>query len=157
MTLTELLFGRRPDESGLKVIKSAPRGAVLKAVTTRPGGPEIRAEKAIRDGLVETGGGKLSYRAGKDYVVEHESGGRAVVRADIFEKLYRPLGAGRYAKRDDVVLHYFTLPRPVLVRTLEGLQRANAGDWIMKGVAGELWPVPASDAGEKYIEIGTAH
>lgn len=157
MSLTDLLFGRRPDETGRKVLKSPPRGADLIAVRPRASADEVRAEKAIRDGVIEAGGGKLSYRAGKDYVVEHADGRRAVVRADIFERMYRPLGDGRFSKRDDITLHYFTLSEPVMVRTLEGLQRAEPGDWIMQGVAGELWPVPAEQAERKYVAIGTAH
>ncbi len=36
----------------------------------------------------------------------------------------------------------FTKPDPgaVFIRTLEGEMRANSGDWIIKGVKGELYP-----------------
>jgi hypothetical protein len=30
---------------------------------------------------------------------------------------------------------------------------AEAGDWVMQGVAGELWPVPAAKALSKYEPI----
>jgi hypothetical protein len=42
------------------------------------------------------------------------------------------------------------LNRRVLVQTLEGPQVAHPGDWIMQGVAGELWPVPHEKARQKY-------
>ena len=63
---------------------------------------------------------------------------------------YARTGDSCYTKRSDVVLRCFTLDRPVMVKTLEGLQRAAAGDWIVEGVAGELWPVPRTKALAKY-------
>lgn len=155
MSLTTLLFGRRPDD-GLKTVKALPRGVDLQCVRARADSEVIRAEKAVRDGVIDVGGGKLRYRAQRDYVLEYADGSRSVARADIFERTYRPLGDGRYAKRDDLELRYFTMPKPVMVRTLEGLQRAEAGDWIMQGVAGELWPVPPERAERKYEACGTS-
>jgi hypothetical protein len=37
-----------------------------------------------------------------------------------------------------------------MVHTLEGDQKAAAGDWIVQGVTGELWPVPREKALKKY-------
>lgn len=31
--------------------------------------------------------------------------------------------------------------RPIDIQTLEGVMHANAGDWIIIGVEGEMWPV----------------
>jgi hypothetical protein len=56
-------------------------------------------------------------------------------------------------KRPDLVLRYFTLNRAIMVATLEGPQRAAAGDWIIEGVAGELWPVPRDKALTKYEPV----
>lgn len=156
MSLATLLFGRRPDD-GLKVVKSPPAGALLRCARAREGGETVRAERAVRDGVIETKAGKLRYEAARDYVLEYPDGARAVVRADIFERTYSSLGDGRFEKRADLQLRYFTLPKPVMVRTLEGFQRANAGDWIMQGVAGELWPVSPEQAQRKYEDCGTAH
>jgi hypothetical protein len=39
------------------------------------------------------------------------------------------------------------------VKTLEGDQQAKPGDWIMQGVAGELWPVPREEALRKYEPV----
>ena len=98
---------------------------------------------------MKTAQGKLQARGG-DYIVTYEAGDQAVVRADIFEKTYEPDGVGIYKKRSDIVLRYFKLKRPALVHTLEGEQRAEPGDWIMQGVAGELWPVPEEKTLQKY-------
>lgn len=92
----------------------------------------------------------LKARGGKDYIIDYGGGDRAVVRGDVFELTYARNSDGGYVKRPDIVLRYFTLNRPVMVETLEGPQRAAAGDWIMQGVAGELWPVPVKKALAKY-------
>ena len=110
----------------------------------------MRARRAEADHDVTTAHGMLRARGGKDFVVTYERGDRAVVREDIFEKTYEPDGIGAYKKRSDIVLRYFTLQRPALIDTLEGEQRAEPGDWIMQGVAGELWPVPQEKALHKY-------
>ena len=40
------------------------------------------------------------------------------------------------------------------VETIEGTLSANAGDFICRGVAGELWPQQAKTLREKYIPSG---
>lgn len=86
-------------------------------------------------------------------IVDHGGGDRSVVKCDIFERTYEPLGGGLYRKRSDIVLRYFTLEEPATIETLEGLQDAEPGDWIMQGVAGEMWPVPRDKALEKYQPV----
>ncbi|MBI3966598.1 MAG: hypothetical protein HY329_13270 [Chloroflexi bacterium] len=46
---------------------------------------------------------------------------------------------GRFRKRPVVVDAYQT-PVPLEIETLEGVMRAEAGDWIVTGVAGERYP-----------------
>ncbi len=89
-------------------------------------------------------------RGGKDYVLAHGPGDHSVVRRDIFQATYEPVGGGLFRKRTDVILRYFTLKHRVVVQTLEGAQAAKPGDWIMQGVKGELWPVSPDKAREKY-------
>lgn len=148
MNIVSLLFGgrREPREH----ITEAPFNAQWRAVRAKPNQPPIRARLAEADTTVRTAHGELSARGGEDYIVTYELDDHAVVRRDIFERTYEPIGSGLYQKRTDVVLRYFTLDRPVMVETMEGDQRADAGDWIMQGVAGELWPVPREKAAEKY-------
>lgn len=147
MGVMELLFGAEPQLSD--EIDAPPRGVRLRRVRPRAGSA-TRAWRAEADCDIETSDGVLHARGGEDYVVAHTPEDRAVVRGDIFEVTYEPLGGGLYRKRSDVALHYFTLNRPVIVQTLEGPQRAAPGDWIMQGVAGELWPITPDKAREKY-------
>ena len=35
---------------------------------------------------------------------------------------------------------YDPIPRQAIIKTLEGEMRGNIGDWIIKGVKGELYP-----------------
>lgn len=147
MGLLQFIFGSRPRSRDL--IDEPPDNVEWRLVRPRPGTP-VRAWRAEGDCKVETGKGALKARGGKDYIVDYGDGDRAVVRSDIFERTYERIGEGRYARRTDVVLRCFTLERPALVTTLEGAQRAEPGDWVVEGVAGELWPVPRAKTLEKY-------
>lgn len=40
----------------------------------------------------------------------------------------------------DLVLRHAPDTREILIPTLEGIMVASAGDWIIRGVAGELYP-----------------
>lgn len=112
--------------------------------------PAKRAWLAESDANVHTEHGVLRAKAGEDYVLAHGPGDHSIVRRDIFEIMYQPLGGGLYRKRTDIKYRYFTLKRRVVVQTLEGPQAAKPGDWIMQGVKGELWPVSPEKAREKY-------
>ena len=149
MNTDEVIFGSTPFAQSPLVIKTAPRHARWHEVRAKPDRERVRARRAEANHEVKTAQGKLQARGG-DYVVTYESGDQGVVRPDIFEKTYEPDGIGRYKKRSDIVLRYFTLERPALIHTLEGEQRAEPGDWIMQGVAGELWPVAQEKALQKY-------
>lgn len=148
MNAFELVFGARPDRRS-PLIGRAPRGARWGCVRAR-GEETVRAWVADHDQKIENGGGALKARAGKDVIVENESGEHAVVRRDIFERIYAPVGEGRFRKRRDIIYRYFTVDRPVRVKTLEGPQQAEPGDWIMEGVDGELWPIKRDKALQKY-------
>ena len=151
MNLGEVIFGARPSFArSPAIIKAAPRHARWRQVRPKEDGERVRARRAEADHDVATAQGKLRARGGEDFIVTYEGGDRAVVREDIFEKTYEPDGIGVYKKRSDIVLRYFTLERPALIHTLEGEQRAEPGDWIMQGVAGELWPVAQEKALQKY-------
>jgi len=147
VNLLEFVFGARP--RALDVIGVPPHSVEWRRIRARPS-PPVRARRAEADCVVETGQGGLKARGGKDYIVTHADGARAVVRGDIFDRTYASSDDGSYVKRTDIVLRCFTLDRPAMIETLEGLQRAEAGDWVVQGVAGELWPVPRSKALSKY-------
>jgi hypothetical protein len=92
----------------------------------------------------------MRYRAGKHYLITRHDGEQAVVKRSVFERTYQARADGQFEKRTDVTYRYFTLPHTVIVATLEGPQRADAGDWIVQGVDGELWPVKPDRAAEVY-------
>lgn len=159
MSLLEFLgrgatFGARRErkqEEYLPLIDRAPAGVDWRRITPRAT-IALRAWRAERDGLIASEGGVLRYRAGRDWIVEHGQGDYAVVRADIFARTYEDAGNGRFRRRGDVSLRYFKLSHPSRIRTLEGVRRAAPGDWIIEGVAGELWPVRPDRARRTYIE-----
>lgn len=151
MNLVNLLFGDR--NASPVVIKKPPRDVEWRRARPRPDQSAVRAWRAEEDHKVHSVRGSLQARAGQDFIVEHDTRDHAVVQGDIFERTYEPLGGGLYRKRDDIELRYFTLDRPALIETLEGEREAQPGDWIMQGVAGELWPVPRAKALETYDPV----
>ncbi|MGD9979134.1 MAG: hypothetical protein AB7H66_12040 [Hyphomonadaceae bacterium] len=149
MNVMRALFGSPHASSRSPALEAPPAGVRMRKVRAKPA-PAKRAWLCEHDELIDTEHGKLRARAGKDYILAHGPGDHSVVRRDIFEATYEPLGGGLYRKRTDVILRYFTLKQRVVVQTLEGPQAAFPGDWIMQGVKGELWPVSAEKAREKY-------
>lgn len=113
-------------------------------------GAPVRAELARSTGCIETPRGALRYEAGKHYIVHHGPGEREPVRRAMFERLFKRRSDGRFEKRTDVVLRYFTLSYPVLIETSDGAQLAHPGDWIMEAGSDELWPISMRDAYENY-------
>jgi hypothetical protein len=145
--------GRRRDgcraDPTMPHLERPPEGVSLARVRAR-GAQPVDAELARRGGEIQSAKGVLRYRAGQHYVVTYANGGQAPVNRNIFDRTYRRRSDGRYEKRTDLVFHYFTLPYAVIVETPEGACRAEPGDWIMQGVMGELYPIPADEGEEKY-------
>lgn len=138
-------------EEYLPLLEHAPAGVEWHAIRPRPA-VALRAWKAERDGQIASANGTLRYQAGRDWIVEHGDKDYAVVRADIFERTYASAGSGRFQKRTDIRLRYFRLPHPARIKTLEGVRRAEPGDWIVEGVTGEIWPVKAETGRRLYTE-----
>lgn len=154
MDIVDLIIGRQPTNAAptlpQTVITKAPHGVTWTQVTTRADGQAGRAKLARRDGRLRTKHGVVSYLKDRHYIVDYGGGDRAVARRDIFERIYTPLGGGRYAKRAEIVYRYFTLPYDVTVNTAEGPEAAKAGDWIMEGIEGELYPIRPEHARKLY-------
>jgi hypothetical protein len=146
MNLFTLVFGEKPRP----VLTDAPANADWRAVRPKPNQKPVLAHRAEADCTVETANGQLKARGGHDYIAHYGPDDKAVIRGDIFTATYEPLGGGLYRKRSDIVLRYFTLDHACVVETMEGPQHAKPGDWIMQGVQGELWPMPAEKAEAKY-------
>jgi hypothetical protein len=152
MDLVGILFGRPPaPHAALPVIAAAPPKAAWRRVRPRAGARPVRAQLARRDGVLKTSRGEQRYRAGAHYIVGYGKGERSVVRRDVFEAIYAARPDGAYEKRGDLILRYFTLAAPAIVQTLEGPERANAGDWVMEGPMGELYPMSPA-RGRRFYE-----
>jgi hypothetical protein len=61
------------------------------------------------------------------------------VEADIFARTYRRLPDGRFTK--DATVDAVRTEQALDVPTREGVARAEPGDWVLRGVDGELWTV----------------
>jgi hypothetical protein len=154
MDFVNLVIGRPPRASAPRlpatIIVTPPKGVTWTQVTARAEGRKVRARLAKRSGRLRTRHGVVAYARGRHYIVDYGGGDRAVARRDIFERVYRDVGGGQYEKRPEVVYRYFTLPYDVTVQTAEGPEAAKAGDWIMEGIEGELYPIAPDRAREIY-------
>jgi hypothetical protein len=149
MNFVRALIGERPKRR----MAAPPKDAAWRAIRPKSDQTPVRAWCAEADRDVQTAHGRLRARGGRDFIIAHAPDDHSVVKPEIFERTYEPLGGGLYRKRTDITLRYFTLDRPATVRTLEGDQQARAGDWIVEGVTGEQWPVPPDKAREKYEPV----
>lgn len=81
----------------------------------------------------------------------HEDGKIWSVRDDIFRDTYEPAGDGKWQRSGCVQA------RPAqageTIDTLEGPATAADGDWVVRGEAGEQWPVPADEFARRYAEF----
>lgn len=81
----------------------------------------------------------------------HEDGKTWSVRDDIFQKTYEPVGEGLWRRKGLVQA------RPAnpgeTINTLEGPNTAAAGDWIVRGVDAEQWPIPGDEFARRYTEF----
>lgn len=128
-----------------------PSNTPLRIVRPRGRGEKVLALLAKADGEIITQDGvHVPYTAGEHYVVDYDNGSRQVVRRDIFERTYRKVREGVFRKKTDIRYRAAILQAPLNVETLEGVRAAHAGDWVMIGVADEVWPVPADEAKRKY-------
>jgi hypothetical protein len=53
-----------------------------------------------------------------------------------------------------VVIEAYQTPVVCIITTLEGEMRADAGDWIIKGINGELYPCKPDIFARSYTLVG---
>jgi hypothetical protein len=77
------------------------------------------------------------------------------VREDIFQTSYEHVGGNQWRRRGNV----FARPAQPdeTIETLEGPTTAAEGDWVIRGTAGEQWPVPGDEFAHRYAECDTGH
>lgn len=98
-------------------------------------------------------GTPLRAQAG-DWRVGDETGRRWSVAPDAFAASYTQVADGRWARTGTVQAR--RAHRGELVRTLEGDVLAGEGDWIVRGTAGEQWPVTAEQFALNYSAVEQA-
>jgi len=86
----------------------------------------------------------------EDWAV-HEDGKIWSVRDGIFQDTYEAAGEGHWRRKGLVQA------RPAnpgeTIDTLEGPNNAAAGDWIVRGVDAEQWPIPGDEFARRYTEF----
>lgn len=59
----------------------------------------------------------------------------------------------RYMKKP-VIIEAEQLTEEKQIETLEGTMKGNAGDWLIRGVAGELYPCKDEIFKKTYVPVG---
>jgi len=95
------------------------------------------------------GGSRLTGQAG-DWLVWDDRSTWSVA-ADLFSSTYEPLGGGRFRKSSTI--RALRLSEPTEVETVEGFARAEAGDFVALGHAGDVWPIPYEHFHRNYIKV----
>lgn len=98
----------------------------------------VRATRLASPRVWRTARGSALSAAAGDWLVT-DGAEEWTVAPDIFRRTYRRLADGRFVKQEPV--RAARLDRSAEVPTLEGVARAEAGDWVLCGVDGELWTV----------------
>jgi hypothetical protein len=108
----------------------------------------VTAEQQHRPWTWTTESGQAMRAAAGDWLLEDSCGHRWSVRDDIFRATYEHI-AGRRWRSKGLVLARVARPGET-ISTLEGSATAGDGAWIVKGEAGEQWPVPAAEFAQRY-------
>jgi len=109
---------------------------------------EVKAKVLESDWRWQTATGEwLQARAG-DYRVSNGTGEAWSVEPEIFAKSYEHLEGDRWRRTGEVSAQP-ALPGELVI-SLEGPATAAAGDWVIKGAAGEQWITAAEHFAAKY-------
>ena len=65
-------------------------------------------------------------------------------------RVYGKLPERQKAMKKPIPVSVYQMPEPFEVETLEGTMQGKAGDWLMVGVRGEMYPCDAGVFAESY-------
>jgi hypothetical protein len=77
-----------------------------------------------------------------DWWIRDEGGNERTVRDAEFRATHEQVDGDRWKRTGEV--RAWQVREPTTVRTLEGPATAAVGDWIIQGLGGVRWPVPAA-------------
>ncbi|MGV0790207.1 RyR domain-containing protein [Mycolicibacterium sp. XJ1819] len=100
---------------------------------------EITAQRRDHPWEWTTPAGDVMRAQPGDWTVVDEGGNERSVAAAVFEATHEEVGPRRYRRCGTVSARRSTWRE--VIHTLEGDAVANAGDWIVRGPQGEMWPV----------------
>jgi hypothetical protein len=98
-----------------------------------------------------TSDGSQMHGAAGDWEVAADDGAPRSVKSSIFEQTHEHLAGDRYRRVGEL------RGRPArpgeVVHSLEGDQRAGFGQWVLRGVEGEEWLIPADQLETTYDRV----
>lgn len=109
---------------------------------------KVSAYVTDKEFLIKSKGKELLASVG-DYIITSKDGERHPCKPDIFKKTYdKGENEGEYYKKQ-IVIKAYKAEKEEIIHTLEGDVKANVGDYVVTGVAGEQYPIP----NDKFLEI----
>ncbi len=108
---------------------------------------KVRARRLDKDAQWRTSTGSVLHAKAGDWEVT--DGTRTwTVASGVFDRSYSQVAPGEYRKTGRVQAR--RLSEDATIPTLEGEAHAHAGDWVVRGVTGECWPVPDAEFSDAY-------
>ena len=112
---------------------------------------EVTAVRRTEPWSWTTGDGTVMRAAAGDWEVTGADGGTRSVAASVFERTHEPLGGDRWQRVGEVRGRQARAGE--VVPSLEGDQTARPGQWVLRGVEGEEWLVPAGHLEASYERV----
>lgn len=112
---------------------------------------EVTARRLDKDFTWMTERGDELHGDVGDWLVESADGGKRTVKPQEFSDLYEPVSGVRFRRRGTVSAR--RTDAAVTVSTLEGLAKAEPGDWIVTASDGSSWPVPDEVFRKSYAPV----
>src|SRR5581483_11879097 len=108
----------------------------------------VQADQRHEPWTWTTASGETMHANAGDWAVEGSDGRIRSVADDVFRATHTH-ESGRRWRRSGIVD-----ARPArqgeVIQTLEGPAKASAGDWVVRGTKGEMWPVPGAEFATGY-------
>jgi hypothetical protein len=103
---------------------------------------EVHAERLAAARVWTAADGSAMRALPGDWWIRDEGGNERTVRDAEFRATHKQVAGNRWLRTGEV--RAWQVREPTTVRTLEGPATAAVGDWIIQGLGGMRWPVPAS-------------
>jgi hypothetical protein len=112
---------------------------------------EVTAVRRDEPWTWTTADGSLMHGDVGDWEVTDDDGAPRSINDEVFRRSHEPIAGDRWRRVGEV--HARRAFPGEVVHSLEGDQTARAGQWVLRGVAGEEWLVSSEHLGSTYDRV----